>query len=253
MPYGGKRLTSQMHCFWKVRLWTNQGDEASAWSDPASWRMGLLQPEDWKGQWIRKAYHKGESEPRGKHGSNYYRTTFELEDEARSGFAVVNVPGYYELYVNGRKVGDDVLSPATSFYRERLLYVTYDISSFLKRGANCVGLWVGRGWHTRDMPGIRDERPEIRFQAIIHTSDKQVEVVSDENWRSTPSPYTTTGPWVWNSFGGELYDARLEIPDWASPAYDDAAWSKVELAPAPAERAVSQSCPLNRIGDVSLC
>jgi len=49
--YAGKPLPSGQPCFWKVKVWDAHGKE-SAWSEPALWSVGLLQPTDWQAQWI---------------------------------------------------------------------------------------------------------------------------------------------------------------------------------------------------------
>src|SRR5579859_355134 len=49
--YGGQELASGRTYFWKVKLWDEQG-EASTWSEPGQWTMGLLKATDWKAKWI---------------------------------------------------------------------------------------------------------------------------------------------------------------------------------------------------------
>jgi len=49
--YAGKPLRSDMAVFWQVRAW-DEKKEASAWSGPATWTMGLLAPGDWTAAWI---------------------------------------------------------------------------------------------------------------------------------------------------------------------------------------------------------
>ena len=88
--------------------------------------------------------------------SPWIRKMFLLEAEPKQGTAYVNTLGYHELYVNGQKVGADVLSPAVSDYRARSFYVTHDIAKRLRKGRNCVGLWLGRGGHG---PVVRASRP----------------------------------------------------------------------------------------------
>jgi alpha-L-rhamnosidase len=51
IPYAGKPLLSHSQCFWKVKVWDQNG-AASPWSQTATWSMGLLNETDWQAQWI---------------------------------------------------------------------------------------------------------------------------------------------------------------------------------------------------------
>lgn len=253
VAYAGKPLTSRSLCFWKVRVW-DQVDQPSAWSDTAFWSMGLLAAEDWHAQWIRAGNSalssigdESDSRPRAA-VSPWMRKTFVLDSVPERGLAYVNALGYCELYVNGQRVGDDVLSPAVSDFRARSFYATYDISPYLHKGRNCIGLWLGRGWHVAGRPGVQQPGPLVRFQAEIETKGTAAQVATDESWRWAPSPYATLGPWQWDQYGGERYDARLNNPSWSSDDFDDHTWECVEVAGIPGSRAQSQPCPLNRIG-----
>ena len=250
--YGGKPLASRTRCFWKVRVWDRDG-RPSTWSDSASWSMGLLQPADWQAQWVRFGKHAAAAGTRSVQPSDaavspWIRKTFLLEAEPKQGTAYVNTLGYHELYVNGRKVGADVLSPAVSDYRARSFYVTYDITRLLHKGRNCVGLWLGRGWHVAGRPGVQATGPAVRFQGEIVTGGRTVTIQTDETWKCAPSSYATLGPWAWDQFGGERYDARLDNPAWCAADFDDGQWNSVEVAPPTGARSESQLCPLNRIG-----
>jgi alpha-L-rhamnosidase len=253
--YAGRPLASRMRCFWKVQAWDKDG-KPSAWSSPATWSMGLLKPEDWRARWIRFGKDPSTSSPGPAQPANtvsfshspWMRKTFVLDAQPDRGLAYVNALGYCELYVNGHKVGADVLSPAVSYYPSRSFYVTYDITPLLRKGRNCVGLWVGRGWHVAGRLGVSAGGPMVRFQAEMVAGGKNVEIASDGSWRGSPSPYATLGPWIWDQYGGERYDARLENPAWNSADYDDRHWAGVETLPPPGSESQSQSCPLNRIG-----
>ncbi len=251
--YAGKPLASRGSCFWKVRVWDRDG-RPSPWSDAAFWSMGLLTEGDWRGRWIcpgrgvptsggAAAQQAAKVAP-----SPWLRKAFVLEAEPEEALAYVNVVGYYELYVNGRKAGSDVLSPAVSDYRARSFYVTYDIKPLLRKGRNCVGIWLGRGGYAPDRLGVRPHGPAVRFQCDIVTGGRSVPVVTDESWKWSGSPYVTLGPWQWDQYGGERYDARLDNPAWSSADYDDSSWEGVEVIPSVGGRAQRQLCPLNRIG-----
>jgi alpha-L-rhamnosidase len=117
IEYGGRNLGSGQQIYWKVRVWSDSG-KASPWSAQATWSMGLLQPSDWHAKWI------GERRPEGiAEGTPlpfpWLRRKFTLTRKPNRAVAYVNPLGYYELYINGRKVDDHVLSPAVSDYAKR--------------------------------------------------------------------------------------------------------------------------------------
>src|SRR5439155_6745115 len=130
--YNGKPLGSGRTYYWKVRYWDRQG-RPSPYSRMAQFEMGLLAREEWKGQWIG--------------GANQLRTEFQLPENAVRARAYICGLGYYELRINGRKLGNNVLDPAWTTYEKRVLYATYDVTSHLKRGANAVGVMLGEGWY----------------------------------------------------------------------------------------------------------
>lgn len=239
IEYAGAPLVSGADCFWKVRSW-DAADQPSAWSAPARWTMGLVQPQDWRARWIRADYTDSVSP--------WLRKTFSLAAVPERALAYVNAVGYFELYVNGRKVGTDVLAPAVSDLKIHSLYVTYNLAPYLQAGTNCIGLWIGRGWATlADPPGQR-----VRFQLRLpsESGSEPRWLISDESWKVAPSPYTTLGSQRWGKFGGERYDANLDNPRWSAPDFDDSAWANAQSAPATPARAEAQSCPPNRIGKV---
>ncbi len=172
----------------------------------------------------------------------YLRRTFLLEGKPDSALAYVNVKGYYELYVNGQKVGDDVLSPAVSDLNKHLFYRTYDIRSLLRKGENCVGLWLARGWNT--------ERPIVRAELDITVKGKQVIVGTDKTWTFAPSSHRRLGTWRWGQMGGEHIDARKAIPGWSTTNCKTGDWLSVLEVDAPDALVTAQPCPPNRLGQV---
>ncbi|RPJ20520.1 MAG: hypothetical protein EHM35_19365, partial [Planctomycetaceae bacterium] len=167
--YAGRPLSSRTRCYWKVRIWDKDG-KTTAFSEPAVWEMGLLTPEDWKGKWI-SARGEGvppledKSEPAASpEGREQGQDALATKDNSpqpaplfRKGFILSQQPvsarvyvcglGYYELHLNGAKVGDHVLDPAFTRYDRRALYVTYDVTDQLKKGPNALGVILGNGWY----------------------------------------------------------------------------------------------------------
>ena len=157
IEYGGKPLGSGQRAYWKVRIWSDAGT-ALPWSEQASWSMGLLQASDWHSKWI------GERAPAGAAEGTplpfpQLRKTFELKQKPARAVAYVNALGYYELYINGKKVDDHVLSPPVSDYSKRTFYVAHEVADYLVPGKNVVALWLGRGWYVRRTPGRDSRRP----------------------------------------------------------------------------------------------
>jgi alpha-L-rhamnosidase len=245
--YAGRKLKSGERVYWKVRVWSDAG-KASAWSAPATWSMGLLQASDWHARWI------GELRPAGTaEGAPlpfpWLRKTFTLAAKPSRAVAYVNPLGYYELYINGRKVDDHVLSPAVSDYSKRNLYVAHEVADYLVPGKNVVALWLGRGWYVKGHPGVIHDGPLVRAQLQISMPDGGAsEVVTDETWKLRESPLTPLGRGTaFGDYGGERYDAALALPDWNAVSLDDGAWQNAAVFAPPPAITTAQMVEPNRI------
>lgn len=398
--YRGKALTSAAAAFWKVQVWDQDG-QASDWSEPGQWSMGLLAGEDWKGKWIGRdeaqdyrdpgsAYqalvgahwiwdsadaqtsapagerffretfmvpgdrkiaraicvvggdtaadaivngekiavgsgialpaviditrlvhagentiaarvvHRGAGGPAGLIGavrvefaqgeplvaktSNHWRTIVKPEDGwqnagfldaawqpakdlgaygmppwGAAGFTVEHrLPArllrkefsidrkvrratvYYaglglsELYLNGAKVGDHVLSPGLTDYDKRVLYVTFDVTNQVTAGRNALGLVLGNGryYAPRVQPGTRDfGYPKALLQLDVEFEDgTRASIVSDETWKVSTAGAIRAN----NEYDGEEYDARMEPADWNRVGFDHRKWELAHVVEGPA-------------------
>ncbi|MBI4890628.1 MAG: family 78 glycoside hydrolase catalytic domain [Acidobacteria bacterium] len=224
VSYGGKKLNSGQRVYWKVRVWGAKG-KASEWSEPATWSMGLLQEQDWHAKWI------GEKRPEGVAEGKplpfpWMRKSFTVAAKPARAVAYVNCLGYCELYINGKQVGEQVLSPAVSDYSKRSLYVAYEVADYLVPGKNVMALWLGRGWYVRGHPGVVHDGPLARAQMVMTASGGGVvEVVTDESWKLRESPLSPLGRGTaFGDYGGERYDTALDVADWNGVNYDDSQW-----------------------------
>ncbi len=231
--YEGVPLRSRMRCFWKVRVRDNDG-EFSGWSEPASWSMGLLKRSDWSGFWIGidDVFEKKEGWPPPDNTipDPWFRKTFEIEHKPERATLYLASIGYHEVYVNGERIGDAILSPNVVNHRKRARYVTYDITEQLQSGRNVLAVWMGLSWSIYP-EYAREDRPFTPMfiaQAEIELPDEEtVRIVTDETWKTHPSPNTLIGIWNFMHFGGELYDANKEQPNWNKVGYDDSDWDPV--------------------------
>ena len=143
--------------------------------------------------------------------------------------------GLSELYLNGGKVGDSVLSPAFSQYDRREFYVTYDVTANLRPGANALGVILGNGRFFADRSKVYAGTvnfgwPKLLLNLLVEFADgTSTEIVSDQSWQ-----LTTGGPILANNdFDGEEYDARREFPGWAEPGFSGVNWSAAQIVSAP--------------------
>ncbi len=230
VAYSGKPLASGAECWWKVRAWDERG-QASPWSEPARWTMGLLEPIDASARWIgsdRQFSKIAKVPPEGEYLADpWLRKTFDLPERPTRAIAYVASVGYHELYVNCAKASDAVLSPCVSDHRQRARYVAYEIGDLLRAGRNAIGLWLGTSWsifppyRTADKPRTPIAIAEIDVE---FPGGDRLRLVTDETWKVHPSPNALLGIWMFMDYGGEYYDAAEEIPDWCSPDFDDASW-----------------------------
>ncbi len=237
--YAGKVLAPCQRCYWKVRAWDSDG-ATSSYSGPAHWEMGLLSPQDWHAQWIASTTDTN-SLP-----APLLRRAFTLEGKIKRARAYICGLGYYELHINGKRIGDHLLDPGYTRYDKRALYVTYDVTGALRRGGNAVGVILGNGWYNVQTRAVWDfhkapwrAAPKLLMQLRVEYADGRKETIgTDSRW------LTSTGPITFNSiYGGETYDARAEKPGWDTPDYDDDNWSKAEVVSGPGGRLTAQMMP----------
>ena len=230
VTYKGDALESGSTYYWKVKVW-DQEQNVSSWSNPAMFHTGFLDEADWEAEWIG-APDKAISAP-------LLRREFSAEKQVKAAHAYIAGLGYYELYVNGRKVGDHVLDPGTTEYDKRVLYETYEVNDYLRDGDNAVGVMLGNGWYRHRRTRQYGEKPQLLMQLEVEFEDgSRTTIVSDRTWRVSSGPITSNSIW-----DGEVYDARLEKTGWKSPSYDDSNWDDAVKVEAPAGELDSQAMP----------
>jgi alpha-L-rhamnosidase len=224
VEYNGPVLTSGKAYYWRVRIWDKDG-EATAWSEPESWEMGLLNEDDWQASWVARS-----SENPGR--SAYLRKEFNLEDKTIEKARVyVTGLGNYVFYLNGQRVGNDLLTPGWTHYPERLEYQVYDVKGLLNSGENAAGAVLGNMWWSGGLGwegGRKYSEGPLKFlmQLQVDFEDgSSFSMVTDESWKWSDSPI-----WENHIYDGEKYDANLEQPGWNNPGFDDSAWAGVEMA-----------------------
>ena len=251
VEYGGKPLESRKACYWKVRVTTNQG--VSKWSRPALWTMGLMDATDWQAQWIGldKSFKNDVFDrTNSRLSARYFRKEFSDDTKPEKATLYVSGLGLYKLFINGKKIGDQELSPTPTDYSKVVKYNTFDVTDALTQGENVIATVLGNGrFFSMRPPGvIHNAIPEVRhfgfpkmiLQLEIDYADGSKKIIaSDDSWK-----VTADGPIIANNeFDGEEYDATKEMHGWNTPGFDDNKWLQVELVQAPEGKLEAQ---LNR-------
>ncbi len=234
--YAGKSLLRGIPHYWTVRIWNEKGD-ASSWSRPAFWTFfDLHSDKGWQAKWITD----GSSSP-------WLRQSVELTTPPARAYIYVNALGYFQLFINGRRVGNDEFAPHVGQYNKRTFCITYDVTDYLQKGRNTVGIWMGSGWNQKGA-GV-NVPPTVRVQLEIQGDDGAMEpvLVTDGNWRTKASSHAHRGKWQWNNFGGEIYDGSLDQPGWADIGFDDSSWQKAQVASMPDRPVSAEMLQRNRV------
>jgi len=226
--YNGKKLTSMESAWWAVTITARDesGSEETAASSLQRFEMGLLKETDWKAEWIEP---EEEVEIDGRMPAPYLRKEFTVRPQLKSARIFQSAHGLYEFWINGQAATDEKFKPGLTSYYKRLQYQTYDITSLLREGNNCLAVVLGDGWWRGNTGGAYRNNFGYKLaylgQIVLTYEDGTREyIVSDESF------HTSTGAIRTNDMKeGELFDAGMEPDGWKKPGFDDSGWSAVHL------------------------
>jgi alpha-L-rhamnosidase len=253
VEYEGKTLKSGMRCWWKVRVWPalggGEGDatgKASEWSKPATWTMGPVETGDpsspegsavasWGGaRWIADPRDRDITDA-GALPATMLRRSFKVSGKVKRAVVYASGLGAYELRLNGKRVGDQLLAPEFTCYDNRIQYQGHDVTDMIMSGANGIGATLATGWNGEHFFGMSIGIGKNPFQGrrgflmrldIELENGKRQTVITDPSWRSTRDGPIRAG----SIYDGEAYDARLEWQGWDTGEFDDTAWRQVIIA-----------------------
>ena len=249
IPYEGQNLQPGTRYYWKVRIW-DEHEIVSSYSETSWFETGLLRESDWKGEWIGdgKLPPEKPEDFYKKIPAPLFRKTFDLKKEVASARLYICGLGYHEIYLNGKKSNDLRLEPGWTQFAKTVFYNVHDITDQLNEGKNCVGIMLGNGWYNplpMSMFGfslrniLTIGQPKLLCQLKIDYKDGSSEmIVSDESWKTAKGPVVRN-----NIYLGEWYDARLELPGWDAPSFDDSKWAKAIKTTGPAGKLTWQYIP----------
>ncbi len=243
IDYQGKNIDSRRILYWKVRTW-DENDNVSEWSEAGTFSIGLLDDSDWSASYI------GYPAENGFQHCPQFRKVFSIKkiNKDESFLLHVNSLGYHEAFLNGQKVGDEVLSPAVSQFNKRSLINTYDVTSYVTEGENNLIIWLGSGWYSKGLPGVIGDGPLVKAQLEKISGDSSENIVStDGSWMARNSEYTRISDWMSGRYGGEEVSGNLETQNLVFTEPDKLTWSKASVVEVPTHAITPQMVESNRI------
>jgi alpha-L-rhamnosidase len=229
-PSDAPALESDSDYMWKVRAYTSNSTDPTAFSE-AHFSTALMKQADWANggsEWIQTA---DVSEYAAQMRKEFVIPAGSTILRAR---AFVALPGYGEVWVNGKRADNEAGTRSLSQYDVRALYHTYDVSALLKPGTNTIGTCVGVGWFGHPAVPPQNKRfpfgpPSLRMLLRMQvleasgasdasgdsTTEKTIEVGTDASWMQTEGPVLYD-----DEYNGMTYDARLATPGWASNGFN---------------------------------
>lgn len=235
--YDGPPLQALASYAWRAKAWVvhDGGAEETPWSEAARFetaRLGL----PWTAPFIAPPDGWEDGRPA------YLRREFVLAGTAESARLYVTALGLYEVYLNGVRVGQDLLRPGWTSYGKRLAYQTYDAGGLLAPGKNVLAAVVADGWYAGDLTWLNARKlygpaPALSAELVVRGKGA-CRVTTDARWKAGRGPLRYA-----QLYHGETYDARLEAEGWDRPGFDDGAWETVRTVPFDASVVVPQDGP----------
>ena len=191
-----------------------------------------------------------------------FRRTFEAGRVSGARIEICGL-GFFELYLNGTKVSEDLFVPAWSNYEPRpgrrmlypirdefsyrIYYLEYDLKPYLREGTNVIGVRLGNGWYNQRERNVEGDfaygLPKLCFSLELEEENgERRRLVSDEQTRWSRSEIVQN-----NIYFGETHDLSRRNDGWSGWDFDDSLWSQAHIVAAPAAPLYRQTCPADRV------
>ncbi|MGD0730559.1 MAG: family 78 glycoside hydrolase catalytic domain [Terracidiphilus sp.] len=230
---------------WKTAIHASKGGGAAGWQqksfDDGGWKNAVV--------WTNPPGQSGDplGHPWIPDSVKALRHTFAITAPVKSARLYATALGAYKLFLNGKRVGNQVLAPGWTDYRQRVEYQTYDVTGQLTSGNNAIAALLAPGWYSTPLEWFQqpnnygDTPPALRAQLRIEHIDGSVEwVATDASWKADTSPILHS-----EIYDGESQDARLIQPGWDTAGFAAGDWkSAISINPNPVKIEAQNFAPI---------
>lgn len=204
--------------YWRVNVW-DEKDCETGFSAPAEFETARY-GQAWKAEWIGADCQYAQ-----------LRKGFSIDKKVVKARAYASGVGLYRMFINGKPVSEELLTPGINAYDLWIQYQTYDVTELFTAGTNVVGAWLGNGFYSGrcnwpEIPTRRhlygDENGFIAEIVLEYEDGTKETLLTDPTWEAMPSPYDRA-----EIYDGEIFDARKFDPDWCKKTDSSSARAKV--------------------------
>ena len=237
---GNTPLESHKGYYWRV-VATDAGGTQTETSPVGYFETGKMTGTDWQAEWISDGHDKDYNP------APMFRKGFRLKRAVAKARLYISAVAYYKFWINGAEASRNELDPGYTHYDKRNLYVTHDVTRYLKTGGNALCVVLGNGFYNAAAPVATWDfekarwrnRPRFIAELRVTYTDGSTEVMA-----TNPGWKTTTGPYLQNNiYSGDTYDARRAIDGWCLSSFKDDSWQNAIAVAAPAPLMVAQAMP----------
>jgi alpha-L-rhamnosidase len=166
------------------------------------------------------------------------RHDFDVSKPVKSARLYSTALGDYEMFINGKRVGQSYFAPGWTDDRERVIYQTHDVTALVASGKNAIGALLAPGWYSTPLEWFQQPNnygvtpPALRAQLRIEHTDGSVD------WVTTGTDWKADRSWILSSelYDGETQDARRKQSAWDTASFEDSKWEPViTVEPKPIE------------------
>ena len=205
---------------WKTAIhappgWQQKAFDDSGWKNAVTWNeaTGSNADQELGHPWIPDSVKA-------------LRSDFNVDSPVKSARLYATALGMYEIFLDGKRIGDQVMAPGWTDDRERVVYQTYDVTAQVKQGKNAVGALLAPGWYEDSIEWYQRPNnygatpPALLAELRIEYVDGSVQsVITDPGWQARPSMILHS-----EIYNGETQDARRAQPGWDTADFSAEGW-----------------------------